>query len=156
MPSTGNSGPFLVAAFFCEKVLVENSGVKSAIRIVDRVTYHPIVPAITDEPIHFDYDTNLFVSFKSGRARGVQEFVVEMQSPDGQVKYPLRCPINFEGDEDRGVDTVIQMKINFELVGLYWFAIKLNDALVTKVPFRFIYLPQIRESTTLKDGPPER
>ena len=32
-------GPYLNAAFLCEKILEEKSGVLSAIRIIDRVTY---------------------------------------------------------------------------------------------------------------------
>lgn len=37
-PSVSRPGPFLLAAFFCERLLTESTGVRSAIRILDRLT----------------------------------------------------------------------------------------------------------------------
>lgn len=41
-------GPFLSAALLCEKVLVEQDGIKSAIRIIDRVTHAVLGPTLCD------------------------------------------------------------------------------------------------------------
>ena len=56
MPTLFEQGPYLSAAFFCEKVLVEQDGVKSAIRIVDRVTRTVVHPNPPPEMEPFDYD----------------------------------------------------------------------------------------------------
>lgn len=67
MPFEG--GPYLSAAFLCEKVLTEADGVKSAIRIFDRTTHTIAGPAPPTEMQPFDYEFMLFIRFKSGAAR---------------------------------------------------------------------------------------
>ena len=42
-----DQGPYLSAALLCEKVLEEKDGVKSAIRIIDRVTRTVTGPSCT-------------------------------------------------------------------------------------------------------------
>ncbi len=72
--SEEEGGPFLQAAFICEKVLQEADGVVSAIRIIDRFFIGPgpgqqaaaAMPAVV-------MSHTLFVTFKSGSApRSVQ------------------------------------------------------------------------------------
>lgn len=64
-------GPYLSAAVICEKVLEETNGVKSAIRMIDRITRTEIGPNPPPDMIPFEYNLCLLVKFKAGRARGV-------------------------------------------------------------------------------------
>jgi len=63
-----NQGPFLAAAVICEKILEERDGVKSAIRIVDRVTRTVVGPSPPEEMEPFDWDGALLIKLKSGWA----------------------------------------------------------------------------------------
>jgi hypothetical protein len=75
-------GPFISAALLCEKVLIEQDGVKSVIRIVDRVTRTVIGPNPPETMEPFDYEIALLVRLKSGWARGSYLLRVELVKPD--------------------------------------------------------------------------
>jgi hypothetical protein len=44
MSNGERGGPYIGAAFLCEKILQEKDGVLSAIRIVDRITHSAVGP----------------------------------------------------------------------------------------------------------------
>lgn len=135
-------GPYLSAAFICEKILVEKDDVKSAIRIIDRVTRSAFGQAPPEEMEPFEYDLTFFIRFKSGRARGTLPLEIEPIKPSGESMKRAKMMILFEGEEDRGVDTMGVMKIKFDQTGIYWFNILLNGIRITRIPFRVIYIPQ--------------
>jgi hypothetical protein len=141
-----HEGPY-VTALLCEKVIEEKDGVKSAIRIVDRITRTMVGPDASAELQPFDYPIFLLIRMKPGRARGVYGIKVNLVKPSGDSVSVLQGPINFEGDEDRGVDIVGQIQMRIETTGIYWFEVSLDDKgkeeLMTRLPFRVIYLPQI-------------
>lgn len=136
-------GPYLEVAVLCEKVLQETDGVKSAIRIVDRI--NRAMPAMEMEP--FDYELTLFIRLKSGSARGAMTLQIRMLRPSGESPEPIKASVIFEGEDDRGVDVVVGMKLKFTQVGLYWFVISLRDVEVTRIPLRVVYIPQIMQLT---------
>ena len=147
-------GPYLSAAIICEKVLVEQDGVKSAIRIVDRVTRQTVGPNPPQEMEPFDYDMTMLIRFKSGRARGNYPLEIQLVKPSGESPTPFRQTILLEGEEDRGMDIVTNMRIRFDQAGIYWFNIILDEVRLTRIPFRVIYLPQIRQMSAPSGGPP--
>ena len=153
-PQTFQEGPYLSAAIICEKVMVEQDGVKSAIRIIDRVIRQAIGPNPPQEMEPFEYDATLLLRFKSGRARGTYPLEIQLIKPSGESATPLKQTILFEGEEDRGMDIVTNMKIKFDLTGIYWFNILLNDVCLTRIPFRVVYLPQVRRMSAPSGGPP--
>jgi len=138
-------GPYLSAALLCEKVLVEQDGVKSAIRIVDRINRTAAGPSPPSEMEPFDYDIVLLLRFKSGWARGVHIVKVQAAKPSGELMPEVINSVLFEGEEDRGVDIVGHMKLKLEQTGIYWIHIYLNDIRVTQIPFRVTYIPQVRQ-----------
>lgn len=144
-------GPFLSVAVLCEKVLEEKDGVKSAIRIVDRVTHTAVGQKPPKEMQPFDYNLTLLLKFKSGWARGSQSLRIEIIKPSGESSTPVQQTLFFEGEEDRGVDIVGNLTIKFEMTGIYWFQIYLDDEHITQIPLRIIYMPQIIQ----KQGPSE-
>lgn len=154
MSTQFDQGPYLSAAFFCEKVLAEQDGVKSTIRIIDRVTRTVVHPNPPSEMEPFEYDMTLFLRFKSGRARGTHTLEVQPIKPSAETLPPVKMSILFEGEEDRGVDSVGIMRIKFDQTGIYWFNVKLNDVMVTRIPFRVIYMPQVRQIPPRSGSPP--
>lgn len=56
---------------------------------------------------------------------------------------PLQSSVLFEGEDDRGIDIVVNLHIKFELSGVYWIYLSLNNVRLTKIPLRLIYMPQI-------------
>ena len=135
-------GPFLSAALICDRILDEKDGVKSIIRITDRVTVTATGSEVPDQIPPFPHKITLFIRFKSGMARGSFNLRVNLIKPSGESLHPFRRSIHFEGEEDRGVDIVINSKITLDMAGLHWFEIRLNEERLTSVPFRVIYSPQ--------------
>ena len=137
------SGPYLVAAILCEKILVEQDGLKSLIRIFDRTTRQitRVSPPEVMEP--FDFDHSLFLSFKSGQARGPMTLRVTVIRPTGESPPPFQAQLHFEGEDDRGVDIAAQMRLHVEIPGMYWFVISLDGVPVTRIPWRVLYEPRI-------------
>lgn len=154
MSSSFEQGPYLSAAFFCEKVLVEQDGVKSAIRIIDRVIRTVVHPNPPSEMEPFDYDMYLFLRFKSGRARGTHTLEVQPVKPSGETLPSRKMSVLFEGEEDRGVDSVGVIRMKLDQRGIYWFTISLNDVRVTQIPFRVIYMPQVSQIPPGSGSPP--
>ena len=135
-------GPHLVTALLCEHVLEERDGVKSAIRIIDRTTRTSGGPGATSEMQPFTRAYFLLIRFKSGSARGTMPLQIRLMKPSGESPPPLTSTVNFEGEEDRGVDVVVKMELEIDVAGLWWFDIYLDEIRVTRVPLRIVYLPQ--------------
>lgn len=141
--SRDHGGPYLAAAFLCEKVLTEQDGVISAIRIVDRI-YQSVtavgVPVPQTMP-PLAVNLTALLSFKSGQARGRGTIRVTLEQPSGlPAGLELRQPVFFEG-EDRGVNVILNLGMQLAHEGLYWFHVFLDDRFVTKIPLRLVYQP---------------
>ncbi len=150
-----NQGPY-ITALLCEKVLEEKDGIKTAVRIIDRVTHVRVGPDPPSTLPPFDYQLALFMKLTSGATRGLYSIVVRLVAPSGDSNEVIRQAINFEGDDDRVGDLVCKMKLRFEMAGVYWFEIFLDDRgktdLLTRLPFRVIYMPQIRPGSSTIPG----
>lgn len=147
-------GPFLSAALICEKVLEEKDGVKSAVRIIDRVTRTVVGPSPPEEMEPFDYKATLLIRLKSGWARGSYSVRLNLVKPSGESPMRTQHTVYFEGEEDRGIDIVGKMAIRFDQTGIYWFKIYLGDTLLTQIPLRVIYMPQVRQIPGLPGSSP--
>lgn len=140
--TSSSDGPFLVAALLCERVLEEKDGVKSAIRIIDRVIHAVATPELQREMAPFRFPLALLISLKAGAARGSFELGIRLVKPSGEASARTNQTVYFEGDEDRGVDVVANTVVEFEYAGIYWFEIYFDNKLITKIPLRIVYLPQ--------------
>jgi hypothetical protein len=140
-------GPYLNAAVLCERVLTEQDGVNSLIRIIDRVTLNAIGPEPPTEMPGSVHAFWLYIGFKSGSARGVKTLTVRIQKPAGDSPAPLNVPVHFEGEDDRGINLALQMQLSIDVAGLWWFHISLDGVFVTKLPLRVIYMPQLTPPT---------
>lgn len=140
--SSYETGPFLAMAVFCEKVLREADGVLSAIRIVDRLQINVAggpPPAGQLPPIFAALQ--LFVSLKPGSARGKVDFRIRRERPDGQIADLLGMPLLLEG-EDRAANVVVNLSMQFEMEGLYWFYVLVDGVQFTRMPLRVIVMYQ--------------
>jgi len=133
-------GPYLQAAFFCEKILVEQDSVVSFIRQVDRLTTTASGPAVPASMPTTTFTTFLAIALKSGEARGTHDIKLVRERPSGirdnQPVFSVR--LLFEG-EDRGVGLHGPANLTFEEEGLYWFDLYVDETLMTRMPFRVIY-----------------
>ena len=143
-------GPYLTAALICERVLLEQNGMPSVIRIIDRVT-HSVAGRNTPETMEpFTYQISLFIAFKSGEALGVHRLSIEPIKPSNERVSALIYTVNFEGPSDHGINVVGDIKVVFDEVGLWWFDLWLSPPSssatdrrrVTRIPFRVVYMPQ--------------
>lgn len=136
MPS--DTGPYLKAALFCDSTIEGKDGVLSLIRVVDRLI---ITAAGHDAPLEMppqDVPLNLAIMLVSGRARGTSTLALSVEPPNGTPKQFWTNTVLFEG-EDRGANIVAQITYRFEMQGLYWFHVRLDDEPLTSVPYRVIY-----------------
>jgi hypothetical protein len=144
------SGPYLMAALLCERVMQEQDGTVSIMRAVDRLTVNAsptpmalaahIEPPEAMPPVQVPPLT-LFVAFKSGSARGRHAVNIRLEQPD-TTKLPLQQQsVLFEG-EDRGVNLIMQLNLLLNQEGLYWFHLSLDNEFLTRVPLRLVYSRQ--------------
>ncbi len=132
---TITGGPYLQAAVFCDRVLRETDGVYSLIRIVDRW----MVAGTTEQMATTLIQTNLVIIMKSGTYRGPAKIQVTPTDPNGKEMASLHLPVNFEGDDDRGVAMALPIAFPVQEQGVYWFDIQISGQSFTKVPLRVLY-----------------
>ena len=136
--TTTSNGPYLNAALLCEKVLQEKDEAVSIIRIVDRITLttHASLSPETLPPI----PVNLYalISFKSGNAKGRHTVKWITETPSGLRLPEQLLPVLFEGD-DRGVNLILNINMVVDKEGVYWFEVRLEDQLLTRIPLRILY-----------------
>lgn len=137
MPVT-HDGPYLAAAFLCEKILQEKDEIVSIIRIVDRVTVTvpdaPFPETLPPVPLNL----SAFISLKSGNARGRHTIKWRTETPAG-IKLPEQLlSALFEG-EDKGVNLILALNMIVDQEGVYWFDVLLEDQLLTRIPLRVLY-----------------
>ncbi len=134
------SGPYLAAAFVCERVLQEADGVVSAIRIIDRLTQLVGGPDVPDELQSFQQPVTIFIGLKAGSARGRYKVRLQIEKPSGEQGPHIEAPVHFEGEE-RGVNMILNTLFEADQEGLYWFDVIFQNERITRIPLRVIYQP---------------
>lgn len=132
-----SGGPYLVAAVLCENVLIEQDGVVSAIRIVDRITVTPGLGAPESMP-PMPIQLKCLIILKAGVAQGSYPVKVTVTGPSGQEAHLATLPVLFEGN-DRGVNLNLAMNFVAQQEGLYWFGVFVHEQILTRVPLRILY-----------------
>jgi hypothetical protein len=132
-------GPYVAVAVICERVLLDKDGVASLIRMIDRVTVTAHGAEAPEEmpPINLTNNT-LFISLKSGFVRGNFRVKIRPIAPSGTVLPELGMPVLLEGEE-RGVNIQAQLHMQLSEEGIYWFEVRFEDQLLTRVPLRLLY-----------------
>lgn len=130
-------GPYMTMAVLCEKVLEEKDGVRSLIRMVDRVIVSP-GPGAPEKMPPIPIQILSMIAFKSGDRRESYTLKLTVQTPSGNEDQLATFPLLFEG-EDRGVALQVHLAFQAMEQGLYWFGVYLEEQLFTRIPLRIIY-----------------
>ncbi|TAK64999.1 MAG: hypothetical protein EPO22_05350 [Dehalococcoidia bacterium] len=134
-------GPWVQAALFCERVLIEHDNVPSMIRVIDQIR-HPIVasgPGVVAPTL--PYQLNGFIALKPGAAKGRFDYAIVMETPAGLKRQVANGSFTFAGGPHNGVNIPFQLAIVFDQEGLYWFDIVLDgDRVLTRMPFYVEYV----------------
>jgi len=140
-----NGGPYVAAAFFCEKVMHEADNVMSAIRIFDRmqVNTRSMQPGMPP-PEHMPplmLPVTAFILVRSGKAKGRKKLGLTVEAPSGlKVQRPPNF-IHLEGGT-HSATVVAEILLEVQDEGVYWFEIAVDGDFLTKLPLEVRYLPQ--------------
>lgn len=137
MPFEG--GPYVKAALFCERVIEGKDNVLSLVRVIDRLTTTAAGADPPKEMPQTNFGSTLVLAFVAGRARGRKEVRIERESPDGQRKQVWQGSVLMEG-EYKANNVLLNLNETFELEGVYWYDISIDDELVTRMPFQVSYV----------------
>ncbi len=134
------TGPYLQAALFCERVLDEKDGVKSLIRVIDRLMVQASGPEIPESMPEIQRDLVGVLMFKSGEAKGPVSITVTLTRPSGLTEpNPIwQGSIHFEGGT-RGNNLILSMRTRFIEPGPYWYNVYIGDRLATKMSVEIVY-----------------
>jgi hypothetical protein len=147
MPEAPETGPYVLAAVFCEKVLQERDGVISAIRIIDQLTQAAAGPDPPQAMPPFLSELTMLVSLKAGDARGRHGVKIRPEAPGGFQLPAIEQAITFQAGAG-GVNLIMQVALPIAYEGVYWFDVILTgprpqeDRLLTRIPLEVIYAPQ--------------
>ena len=135
------AGPFLQVAVICQAALREVDGSISLIRVVERIMVQGHTPEMQPFPIQ---NLTLVVLVKAGVANGKYKVTVAPYTPSGQPLPSLETAVLFEGGE-RGVGIITPMALAATEEGLYWFEVRVEEVVLTRIPLRVLYqrVPQI-------------
>lgn len=135
----------------CERVLQEQDGVLTLVRVVDRHTRVATGPVgeVPDEMPNVVVELTAAVILKPGDALGRYAIKIRPEKPSGQRLPAVEIPVHFEGGQgDRGVNIVLPVALEVDEEGLYWFDVLWSDErggseeLLSRMPLRVIYQPQ--------------
>lgn len=140
------NGPYLTAAFFCEKLLKESDGVFSAIRIIDVTNAEgPDVPGGT---VEIPLKLTAFLAVRAGTRTGPHPFRIHMiMEPSSDGVLPGTTS-DFDGEMMfGGTYSGVNTTVNFDLtinarIGDYrvlWFDVLIDGEVHTRMPLRVIY-----------------
>lgn len=131
-----NDRPFVQAALFCERVLREEDGVLSAIRVVDRFTVRN--PPSDTEEAKAAFETTLLVMLKSGDVTGESEIELLHRTPSGkQQAFGDKYPFVLEGGV-HGFNLSARITFVVQDFGLHWFDVIWQDTVLTSVPLMLV------------------
>lgn len=133
------TGPYIQVAAFCDQVIEDKTGALSLIRVIDTLTHTESGPEALGEMPPVQWRMKLVLMLKAGRARGRNEIKIVPELPSGETQQPIQFSVHFEG-EDKGTNIIADVNYRFTMEGLHWFNVYLEEALLTKIPFRVRYL----------------
>lgn len=142
-------GPWVAAAVLAERVLIEQDGAVSLIRMIDRITVKAHGPEPPDNLPQAQVRINLYLLIRGGDARGRVMVTIRRESPSGISNEVGALPVYLEpGNRGEGVQLDLTMAVEQE--GLYWFDVLVEQTLLTRIPLEIRYEPlrQVR----LADG----
>jgi hypothetical protein len=153
LSATKQVGPYLATAVLCEKVIKEEDGVFSIVRIIDRITFQLPAGLLSSGVFSLGaalYQACLFVTFKTGYAKGKRALSLKAFSPDGsKLMEDLTLSIQFDGKGETGAAANIQIGVQFRMEGLHWFHLFLDGQQITRIPLQVITQQQATSGSSV-------
>ena len=131
-------GPFVRACLLCERVLREDDGTLSAIRIV-HATVVPRGPTPPPQKL-----TLLVMMVRGDETPGLHHLLLKTQLPSGEFVAPKDVPVQMDpGGPEQAVSVAIDMSFVPRGEGVYWFCLSWNQDgnILTRVPLTTKYQP---------------
>jgi len=128
------SGPYVQLATFCDMAIEDKSGALCIIRLIDRYTVTGQTPEIQPTPINLTLAFSLKAGLMSQRAR----IQIKPNTPSGKELAAFEFNALFEGNE-RGVQGIFPVRMVLHEEGLYWFDLRVDEQLLTRIPLRLLY-----------------
>lgn len=130
-----NTKPLVTAALICEKVIVENDGVPTIIRVIDKHAFFAPQGLKVDADLAAVIKVTAFFAVKAGDLRGEQEFSLSVRKASGErVSIPSTWKVVFDREEGGG-NLILSLHVPAEegvnYVDLFW-----KDELLATSPFR--------------------
>lgn len=135
-----DDGPYIKVACFCESVIEGKDGVLSLIRVIDTITSTASGPEAPDSMPPLELNLKLVVMAVAGQALGRHELKLLPELPSGirEREREFVASVHFEG-AGKGTNILVDYRYRFELEGLYWFDLLLDEQLWTRIPFYVRY-----------------
>jgi hypothetical protein len=139
------SGPYVVAALLCEKVLIEQGGVPTFVRVVDRFTvpmFSQPIPAGVQVPPQAVQAFLVVMIRAADMGAGRHTLTIKLEKPDGRYAPQQQAPIFFQGSGEHGAMLQMPIFLANPEEGLYWFEIFFDElTLLSRVPMRVLFQP---------------
>src|SRR5690348_2104133 len=136
MPERISGGPHVAVATLCDRVLHEQDGALSLIRIVDRFT----ISGATEQMPPAQVQTTLVIVFRTGAlAVGAYMIKIRLIHPNAAASLVTEHRAFFDGREEASVNLIASLNLMLKEEGLYWIDVLFEDALVTRIPMRVLY-----------------
>ncbi len=135
----GPPQPYVVAAFLCERVLIEVDGSLSAIRLADRFTVGvpldaPMPSRDTPVPIN-----PTFVLVLRGEQLATYTARAVLVAPDGRETQAFPPTPMTVQSPDQGANIAAVLFILVGLEGQYWLRLYIDDREITRVPLLVVF-----------------
>jgi len=139
------SGPFVSAAFLCEKILVERDNTPSYIRAIDRftiTTFEQLPPGVQTPP-PATIQVTIAISLKAGDVgAGSHKLRIVQRKPDGSTGMDVTVPVFLSGSDDNGAILGLPIAIPNPEEGLHWFDVYFEETmLLTRIAMRILFQP---------------
>jgi hypothetical protein len=144
LPATG---PYLTMAVICEKVLVEQGGGLSVIRLTDTLNQSAEGPEPPqDMPPFIAEGLTMIVVLRAGEAKGRFGVKIRPEAPGGFQLPSFEQTIQLMPGP-WGASVLLPLKLAITAEGVFWFDIFLtgpamDEQLLTRVPLEVIYSRQ--------------
>ena len=137
-------GPHLTAALICERMLLETDGVNSVIRIIDQVIITASGKGAPKQMPRGLSSFGIFLALKTGEVPGPCEIAIRIKNPDNEELPAFKQTVNLEPPAYRGINLRINVNVEIDRPGAWWFDVFVREKLRTRMPLQVVYLAQTR------------
>ncbi|HUP22387.1 MAG TPA: hypothetical protein VNB06_05545 [Thermoanaerobaculia bacterium] len=132
-----NTRPLVYLACVCEKVLREEGGVLTLVRVVDTF-YVAGVPEELPAKVKGGAEVWAVIGLKSGDLVGQFTIGLQVRNPTGEVRVRQEWPIVLDGGV-QGATFVLRMMVEASQLGTHWIDVLWEGSeRLTGVPFRLL------------------